>query len=384
LTIAFREIRNRKVTTTTTTTMIIFLVLSISFLFTTVTILPNIFAATNDKDEEEKEEKEKEEDQENNTEEIDVEKLQEEIADLETQINEDKEEGKEVDTEDLEKLDELQHQLESIDGQHETVDLVSYNISNTGAATTTTTTTTNTSEENEENCNCTEQQQGNDTTIPIEPPIVNTTEPTTPPPPPSGEIQQITIPDNKIKDFVSTGEIVNQDYTTFYNATNVIDNNKLTFWSQYGKQTGFVINLVADTLKKYEVCNVEIFVHNPKQQPYVLTIGPKSVNGILDSAVEKFNFSDNCVKNVNKIAMSFNSPDRYTSLSEIELFGKDLTYVPPPPPTDKPPVIIDGENATKIEINNSNVDVQIKNSTVGFKFGEHEFQVNKNAQVIQK
>ncbi|HET6717117.1 MAG TPA: hypothetical protein VFG90_08290 [Nitrososphaeraceae archaeon] len=187
----------------------------------------------------------------------------------------------------------------------------------------------------------------------------------------------IPITSANIKDSKSFGQVTDPAYTSFYTVPNLLDTiiDDISFWSQAG-QSSFYIHL-DDTLDNYQVCSAELNVHNPKSTPYLLDVGvSKNYTGVIDQTKEKIQF-EKCVKNMDEIYMTFdNVAGNYISISEIKLFGSKLTGAATQtttiPPTLQPPLIPneeeETENATKINIENSTAEVDIKNSTITFKF----------------
>ncbi len=223
-------------------------------------------------------------------------------------------------------------------------------------------------------CNCTT----NNTETFIHPPTITTT--TTIPPTTTTtttstleQLEQIQITPQDITSSLSNGEITNPDYTSFYTVSNLFDNliNEYSFWSQAGPNSSFEIKL-NNKLDNYQVCSAEIYTYNPKNVPFTLDIGlGKIFTGVLDQPVKTLQF-DNCVKNIDDIKMTFDSPTgQYVSIGELKLFGNKLSDIPsspsPKPPTE-PAAPYDQNDATKINIKNSSAEIDITNSTVTFKF----------------
>ncbi|MDF2736338.1 MAG: hypothetical protein K0S93_194, partial [Nitrososphaeraceae archaeon] len=173
------------------------------------------------------------------------------------------------------------------------------------------------------------------------------------------------------------GEVIDPTYTNYYTVSNLLDTiiNDKSFWSQAGKSS-FYIKL-DNALDNYQVCSAELNVYQPKSTPYLLDIGvSQNYTGVLDQTTEKIQF-DKCVKNMDEIYMIFDNPSgSYVSISEISLFGSKLGETTPTtiiPPTLEPtitptPQQPQTENATKINIQDSNAEIDIKNSTITFKF----------------
>ena len=203
-----------------------------------------------------------------------------------------------------------------------------------------------------------------------------------PPPPPTSN-QQIPITSANIIDSNSLGQVKDDNYTGYYTVTNLLDNkiDDTSFWSQAGN-SGFTIQL-DNTLNGYQVCSMELNnIHDPKNVPYFLDVGvSKNYTGIIDQVNEKIQF-DKCVRDMNQIVMMFNKNNLesmdFISIGEIKLFGSKIgveetptTIIPPvlePVSEEKPTTIAGYENATRINIQDSTAEIDIKNSTVTFKF----------------
>lgn len=212
------------------------------------------------------------------------------------------------------------------------------------------------------NCNCTtnntETLKRTQTPPPsLQPPLLSQSQPPT-----QVVEEQIIIPTDSLKSMKATGEITDQAYTDFYHVRNVLDNtiNEFSYWSQYGVNAGFNIHL-AKPIKDYEVCSVKINSANPKNIPFTLNIGSsgKNYTGIIDETVEKITL-DKCVKNVNKISMSFDAIEKYISIAELELFG---IKTPSPLPELEP---AEDKDQQVINITDSTATINIRNSTVTF------------------
>ena len=208
------------------------------------------------------------------------------------------------------------------------------------------------------------------------------TPPPTPTPQQPGAQSQIPISSANIIDSNSLGQVKDGNYTGYYTVTNLLDNkiDDTSFWSQAGN-SGFTIQL-DNTLNDYQVCSMELNnIHDPKNVPYFLDIGvSKNYTGVIDQVNEKIQF-DKCVRDMNQIVMMFNKNNLestdFISIGEIKLFGSKIgaegtptTIIPPPvlepvQPTTKP---TEYENATRINIQDSTAEIDIKNSTVTFKF----------------
>ena len=202
-------------------------------------------------------------------------------------------------------------------------------------------------------------------------------------------LQQIPISTANIVDSESQGKVVDPAYTGYYTVSNLFDNklDDTSFWSQAGN-SGFYIRLDS-TLDDYQVCSMELsnIPTNPtKNIPFVLDLFVlKNYTGVIDSANERIQF-DKCIKNMDQILLIFNpenaASNDFISIGEIKLFGNKLgvggepipTTHPPtvPPPSSQPPY--NNKNATKINISNSDALIDIKNSTVTFKFDPQSAQ----------
>jgi hypothetical protein len=190
------------------------------------------------------------------------------------------------------------------------------------------------------------------------------------------EEEQIPVTNADIQDSKSFGEVTDPAYTNYYTVPNLLDTiiNDVSFWSQAGKSSFYIkLDNVLDT---YQVCSMELNVYQPKNTPFLLDIGvSQNYTGVLDQPTERIQF-DKCVKNMDEIYMIFDNPSgSFVSISEIKLFGSKLTATGPTvtqpttviaPPTLEPK--IPTENATKINIQDSTAEIDIKNSTVTFKF----------------
>jgi hypothetical protein len=213
---------------------------------------------------------------------------------------------------------------------------------------------------------------------------------------PPQPLQQIPISNVNIKEFVSSGQITDPAYTNYYTVPNLFDNvvDDKSYWSQAGKSN---FHIQFDTiLDNYQVCSMELSVYNPKNTPYLLDIGlPQTYSGIIDQMNEKIQF-DNCVKNMDEILMVFdNPPGSYLSVAELKLFGKKLGDEPTPTPTPQPNNPQPQPNPQpsapyKIDIKDSTAEVDIKNSTITFKFDKESAQATDynvitipNAQVVK-
>ena len=119
-------------------------------------------------------------------------------------------------------------------------------------------------------------------------------------------------------------------------------------------------------------------IPEPKNIPYVLNVfqGNKNYTGVIDQTNEQITF-DNCIENMDQILLIFNPENSestdFISIGEVKLFGKKLgggeEPTPQQPPTQQP-----YKNATKVNISNSDALIDIKNSTITFKFDPRSAQ----------
>jgi hypothetical protein len=209
----------------------------------------------------------------------------------------------------------------------------------------------------------------------------NLSNPATPTPQPDAQTQ-IPISSANIVDSNSLGQVKDGNYTGYYTVSNLLDNkiDDTSFWSQAGN-SGFTIQF-DNTLNDYQVCSMELNnIHDPKGIPYFLDIGvSKNYTGVIDQVNEKIQF-DKCVRDMNQIVLMFNKDNLesmdFISIGEIKLFGSKLGAVTPTTPPVLEPVqptkpttkqSTEYENATRINIQDSTAEIDIKNSTVTFKF----------------
>jgi hypothetical protein len=180
------------------------------------------------------------------------------------------------------------------------------------------------------------------------PPPCNCTEPH---PQPNGT-DQILIGD-LISSTNFTGEITAPQYLGNYTVPKVFDNNTKVnhSWSQFGKSS-FEATL-KEPLKK-PICNVELYVYKPKNTPYTLNLGSNIITGNLNA--DFIPIDTRCVEDLQKISMSFNAPDKFTTITELKLFQN----VTKPGPIEPGNVFVD--------IRDSNATISVVNSTVKFTF----------------
>ena len=185
--------------------------------------------------------------------------------------------------------------------------------------------------------------------------------------------EQIIIKNN-ISKYTDYGEYLKQIYRDEYTPLKAFDNllptNQITttLWSQFGN-AGFVVDLKNSI--NQPVCYAEIVVLEPRNAPFLLTVGDKAVEGKLDSTLTQVNFPE-CVTNANQIKFDVKS-DYWTSIAEIKLYTDNI--VPPIEPPVCPPdsywdeklkecvaIISPISNGTTIV--NSTITLNVSNSTV--------------------
>ena len=216
-------------------------------------------------------------------------------------------------------------------------------------------------------CNCTTMKP----TQPVMQPVS--------PQQPNNVIQQIPLTAANILSQKSLGKVIDPIYTSYYTVANLFDSktDDTSFWSQAGN-SGFSIRLDG-TLNDYQVCSMELNnIPNPKNVPFILDVGTsKNYTGILNQANQRIQF-DSCINNMDQIVMIFNKgnpqSEDFISIGEIKLFGSKLGAVPVaaasptsttiPPSQQQQPY----KNATKVNISNADAQIDIKNSTITFKF----------------
>ena len=190
------------------------------------------------------------------------------------------------------------------------------------------------------------------------------------------EKQQIIITDS-IKNYSIYGsDKVSSDYREIYTPLRAFDNLEPnaqvthTYWSDYG-DAGFIINLKGKLDRA--ICSAEILQPTPRNSPFLLTVGSKSVEGVLDSTTKQVSFPE-CVKNVNEIKLDVKAPNAWTTLSEIKLFtNKKIPPVEPPicPPgtywdstLKKCVEDVPGKINQTILVTNSTINFDVVNSTL--------------------
>jgi chemotaxis protein histidine kinase CheA len=387
----------------------------------TTTIFTNVFAQEDE--EEDKEEEEKEDSKDKDKEEKDNEEQQEEE---EKEDSKDKEEEEEKEEEQNETTTTTESQITQTElnelianNIQQQLDQPILNLTNDHILNYTAAATTTTVQEEEQQPQLVEEVESN--IVLQEPPTIPTIgkpfnatcncfatnvpptpTPTPPPPQPEPQIELIPVTSANIDNAQSNGQITDPAYTGFYTVSNLLDNkiDEYSFWSQAG-QSSFYIEL-DNILDNYQVCSAELTVNKPKNIPYLLDIGvSKNYTGVIDQTTEKIPF-DKCVKNMDEILMIFDSPQgSYISIGEMKLFGKkivvegggggggsDSSPQPQQPqqpdptiPQPQPAPYHQNNNATKINIENSTAEVDIKNSTITFKFDPQSAQAT-NYNVI--
>ena len=196
-------------------------------------------------------------------------------------------------------------------------------------------------------------------------------------------IQQIPLTAANILSQKSLGKVIDPIYTSYYTVANLFDSktDDTSFWSQAGN-SGFSIRLDG-TLNDYRVCSIELNnIPNPKNVPFILDVGTsQNYTGILNQVNQRIQF-DSCITNMNQIVMIFNKgnpqSEDFISIGEIKLFGSKLGAVTPaaatasstPTTTMSPSQQLEQpyKNATKVNISNADAQIDIKNSTITFKF----------------
>lgn len=188
------------------------------------------------------------------------------------------------------------------------------------------------------------------------------------------EKQQIIIKDN-IKTFDWYGLEYATDYVSTFTPPKAFDNKLITpqeknvAWSQLGN-SGFTVTL-QNPLDK-QICSAEIIPLNPKNSPFLLTVGNKSVEGKLDSTSIPVNFPV-CAQNVDLIKFDIKSPnDKFNPIQEIKLFTSNK--IPPiEPPVCGPNQYYDEKLKKCVDIQlpingttitNSTLNLKVSNSTI--------------------
>ena len=148
---------------------------------------------------------------------------------------------------------------------------------------------------------------------------------------------------------------------------------KNTGFSQLGN-SGFTVNLQTPLDKDKPVCSAEIYVLNPKNTAFLLTVGNKSFEGKLDATMIPVNFAPNCAFDVSQIKLDIKSPNNlYNPIEEIKLFTQkqDPPIEPPVCPPDsywdsklKKCVAINPPIGNNTAIVNSTIALTVSNSTI--------------------
>ena len=202
------------------------------------------------------------------------------------------------------------------------------------------------------------------------------------------EKQQLIIKD-KIKSYDSYGLEYKSDYVNTFTPPKAFDNQLITElvknsgWSQRG-DSGFIVNLDAPLDK--QICSAEIIPLTPKNSPFLLTLGNKSVEGKIDSTSVTVNFLPNCVKDVSQIKFDVKSPvDVRNPIQEIKLFTQK-TIPPIDPPTCPPDSYWDDKLKQCVKIDNHINGTTITNSTIALKVSNSTITIVTDAttKVIDK
>lgn len=205
----------------------------------------------------------------------------------------------------------------------------------------------------------------------------------------NAELKQILIDKDNIKSLTSYGKFNQTYYTNFYNASNLFDNN-LADYSSFSdwKQSGISLELKKPLDKP--VCGVELHAINPKNQHFKLQINNITFTGFLNLPFASGTVTP-CEKDVSSIKIDF-TPDKslpiekqWTTVSELKLFTNG-TVIDPEPPVCPPgthwdkdlekcvPDVISGPgggNATTINLDNTNVTMNVKNSNMSVTLDEN-------------
>ena len=188
------------------------------------------------------------------------------------------------------------------------------------------------------------------------------------------EKQQVIIKDN-IKNFDWYGLEYSTDYVSTFSPPKAFDNKLITpqeknvGWSQLGN-SGFTVTL-QNPLDK-QICSAEIIPLNPKNSPFQLTVGDKSVEGKLDSTSINVNFPV-CAQNIDLIKFDIKSPNnKFNPIQEIKLFTSNK--IPPiEPPVCGPNQYYDDKLKKCVDIQlpingttitNSTLALNVSNSTI--------------------
>ena len=188
---------------------------------------------------------------------------------------------------------------------------------------------------------------------------------------------QIIIPKENLKNFTDVGDFTQTDYRETFNPFKAFDNLlrtpqvKNTVWSNHGDVTGFTVNL-NEPLNK-AVCSADIYVIKPQGSPFQLTVGNKTVEGVLNSNLKQLTFGGSeqktCVENVSTIQLNVQPGmgTKWTSIEEIKLFA-EKTIPDIEPPVCEPGYYYDSvlKQCVKIEkpVDNSTIILNVSNSSI--------------------
>lgn len=208
------------------------------------------------------------------------------------------------------------------------------------------------------------------------------------------EKQQIIIKDN-IKSYEDYGLETSTDYIETFTPPKVFDNLLLspqvknTAWSQRG-DAGFIVNL--NNVLSQPICSAEIITKGPMNSPFLLTIGNKSVEGLLDTTQKTVSFGPECAKAVELIKFDVKQAfDVWSPIEEIKLFTEKV--IPPiDPPVCPPGTYYDAnlkkcvqienpiENGTAIV--NSTISLTVSNSTITINADENSKVIANNPTIL--
>lgn len=206
--------------------------------------------------------------------------------------------------------------------------------------------------------------------------------------------KQIIIKDN-IKSSDDYGLETSTDYVTTFTPEKAFDNILLspqvknTAWSQRG-DAGFTVDL-ANVLKD-PVCSAEIFVKNPQSQPFLLTVGNKSIEGILDSTIKTVSFAPDCIKSADQIKFDVKQPfNVWSPIEEVKLYTDEI--IPPIDPPVCPPNMHYDANLKKCVENenpvtngttfvNATISLNVSNSTITINADENSKVIANNPGIV--
>lgn len=201
--------------------------------------------------------------------------------------------------------------------------------------------------------------------------------------------KQIILKDN-IKSSDDYGLETSTDYVTTFTPEKAFDNILLspqvknTAWSQRG-DAGFTVNL--NNQIKEPVCSAEIFTKGPQSQPFLITVGNKSIEGLLDSTIKTVSFAPDCVKNVDQIKFDVKQPfNVWSPIEEIKLYTDEI--IPPIDPPVCPPNMHWDANLKKCVENDTNPPLgngtTFVNSTLSINVSNSTITINadENSKVI--